>query len=402
MGHTVSDDTLGYLRGMERLVQVVQELSMTRSLEAIMAIVRRAARELTGADGAAFVLRDVDRCYYADEDAIGPLWKGQRFPIDRCISGWAMLHREPVVIEDVYADSRIHLDSYRSTFVKSLVMVPIRRLKPLGAIGSYWAAQRRPSETDLRLLRALADSTAIAMENVELLSGLEARVAERTEQLEAANRELESFSYAVSHDLRAPLRSIKGFSQILVEDHGLALAEGKHHLDRICAATTRMNNLIDDLLRLSKLARSEPARGELDVAELAREILEELRHDSPGRCVETVIAAALPANGDPRLIRVVLENLLGNAWKFTSKRPAARIEVGSRDGAFFVADDGAGFDAAYASKLFLPFQRMHTVAEFEGTGIGLATAHRIVRRHGGRIWADAAPNRGATFFFTLK
>ena len=398
----MSDDTLGYLRGMERLVQVIQELSMARDLEMIMAIVRRAARELTGADGATLVLRDGDMCFYADEDAIEPLWKGRRFPIEQCISGWAMLHREAVVLEDIYADPRVPLDTYRATFVKSLAMVPIRRHKPMGAIGNYWAAPCKPSETTVRLLQALADSTASALENLELVRSLEARVAERAEQLEIANRELESFSYAVSHDLRAPLRSIKGFSQILVEDHASALADGKQHLDRICAATTRMNGLIDDLLQLSKLARTEPDRGDLDVAAIAREIIDELRHDSPGRCVETVIATALPAHGDPRLIRVVLENLLRNAWKFTSKRAAARIEVGRRDGAFFVADDGAGFDATYAgNKLFLPFQRMHAAAEFEGTGIGLATAQRIVRRHGGRIWADAAPNRGATFFFTL-
>jgi signal transduction histidine kinase len=386
---------------MERLVQGVQELSMARDLPAIMAIVRRAARELTGADGATFVLRDGDTCYYADEDAIAPLWKGRRFPIQQCISGWAMLHREPVVLEDIYADPRIPADAYRQTFVKSLVMVPIRRIKPVGAIGNYWATQRRPSDTAVKLLQALADSTSTAMDNVELLGHLERRVAERTEQLEAVNRELEAFSYAVSHDLRAPLRAIKGFSQILIEDHAAALVEGKPYLDRICGAAGRMNDLIDDLLQLSKMTRSALNPGAFDLAHLSRDIVGELGQAEPARNVDVVIPPSLPAHGDPRLVRVLLENLLRNAWKFTSKQPTAHIEVGSQDGAWFVRDDGAGFDATRATKLFQPFQRMHTAAEFEGTGIGLATAQRIVRRHGGRIWADSAPGKGATFRFTL-
>jgi signal transduction histidine kinase len=162
-----------------------------------------------------------------------------------------------------------------------------------------------------------------------------------------------------------------------------------------------MGALIDDLLQLSTTARSELKRGAFDLAQSAREILDELRAADPARDVEIVIPAQLPANGDVRLVRVVLENLLRNAWKFTSKRPAARIEVGAADGAFFVRDNGAGFDPARASKLFVPFQRMHTNAEFEGTGIGLATAQRVIARHGGRIWADSAPDQGATFSFTL-
>ncbi|HEY0192691.1 MAG TPA: GAF domain-containing protein, partial [Kofleriaceae bacterium] len=225
---------------MERLLPTVQELSMARDLATIMEIVRRAARALTGADGATFVLRDGPYCYYAEEDAIEPLWKGKRFPLEQCISGWAMLHREAVMIEDIYADARVPHSAYRATFVKSLVMVPIRRLKPVGAIGNYWARQHRVSETNIRLLQALADSTSIAMENVELLQGLESRVAERTAQLESANRELESanreleaFSYAVSHDLRAPLRSINAFSRILLEDHSEDLGAGAPHLQRI-------------------------------------------------------------------------------------------------------------------------------------------------------------------------
>jgi len=387
---------------MERLVQVVQDLSMARDLGTIMELARCAARDLTGADGATFALREVDECYYADEDAVEPLWKGRRFPIERCISGWTMEHREAVVLADIGADRRVPTDALRPTFVKSLAMVPIRRSKPVGAIGSYWAELHRPSEDDIRLLQALADSTSIAMENVELMGTLEARVDERSGQLEAANRELESFSYAVSHDLRAPLRAIKGFSQILLEDHAATLAGGKHHLDRICAATTRMDHLIEDLLMLSRMTRSQPVCAVFDIASLAREIVEELRRTDPARSVDVVIATELPAHGDSRLVRVVLDSLLRNAWKFTSKHAAARIEVGGGDAAWFVRDDGVGFDSARAVRLFVPFQRMHATADFEGSGVGLAIAHRIVRRHGGRIWANSLPDQGATFHFTLS
>jgi len=393
--------TEDYARGMEQLVQVIHELSMTRDLGGVMMIVRRAARTLTGADGATFVLRDGDYCYYADEDAIAPLWKGMRFPIESCVSGWAMRHREAVVIEDIYADDRVPTAAYRPTFVRSLAMVPIRRLDPIGAIGNYWATRQHPSDSNVRLLQALADSTAIAMANVELLSSLESRVTERTAQLEAANRELEAFSYAVSHDLRAPLRAITGFSRMLVEDHAAALGDGQRLVDRICAATGRMTALIDDLLAFARAASSALDRRSFDLAHQAREIAGELREVEPERRVDLVIPDALPAEGDPRLVRVVLENLLRNAWKFTARRDDARIEIGLRDGAFFVRDNGAGFDPARAGQLFTPFYRMHTTSEFEGTGIGLATAQRIVHRHGGRIWADAAPDQGATFSFTL-
>ncbi|WP_044870643.1 sensor domain-containing diguanylate cyclase [Pseudomonas sp. LFM046] len=179
---------VSYERNLESLVRAIQELSLARDLDRIAEIVRSAARELVGADGATFVLRDGDRCFYKDEDAISPLWKGLRFPMETCISGWAMLNREPAVIEDIYRDSRIPYDAYRPTFVKSLVMVPIRSLDPVGAIGTYWAKERRANEREVGLLQALADSTSVAMENVQLYNELEQRVIARTQDLVAANR----------------------------------------------------------------------------------------------------------------------------------------------------------------------------------------------------------------------
>lgn len=402
---TPGPDTL-YLRGMERLVTVVQELSLARDLDRVMHIVRHAARELTGADGATFVLRDGEFCHYADEDAIAPLWKGQRFPLSACISGWVMLQREAAVIEDIYADARIPHEAYRPTFVKSLAMVPIRTLEPIGAIGNYWATRHVPSAEEVKLLRALADTTAVAMENVRIYAGLEQNVQQRTAELEAANRELEAFSYSVSHDLRGPLRSISGFGKLLADDYADKLDKtGKSFLEYITAGTRQMSELIEALLELSKVTRAPMRKQPVELDALARDVARELQERDPGRDCRVTVADGLAAEGDPRLLKILLQNLMGNAWKFTAKQAHAHVEVGGqeRDGkrVFFVRDDGAGFDLAHAANLFTPFHRQHRQDEFEGLGIGLATVQRIVSRHGGRIWAEAAPGQGATFFFTL-
>jgi signal transduction histidine kinase len=243
---------------------------------------------------------------------------------------------------------------------------------------------------------------------------LERRVEERTRELETrsqelatANQELEAFSYSVSHDLRAPLRGIDGFSRALLDDYdGKVLDEqGAHYLKRVRANTQRMAELIDDLLHLSRVTRADLVRAKVDFTRLACKVSADLAAREPERHVDFRIAEGLVAYVDAHLLAIVLENLLGNAWKFTARRPDARIEVGREtDGSehpFFVRDNGAGFDMAYAGKLFGVFQRLHEAASFEGTGIGLATVQRIIHRHGGRIWAESAPDRGATFFFTL-
>jgi PAS domain S-box-containing protein len=236
---------------------------------------------------------------------------------------------------------------------------------------------------------------------------LERRVRDRTAQLEAANRELEAFSYSVSHDLRAPLRTISGFSQALLEDFGSGLpAAGLDHLHRIRAASLRMAQLIDDLLNLSRLSRAEMQHEGVDLSALAHEVAAELAQREPHRTVTFLVDDGITAWGDPPLLRVLLMNLLGNAWKFTARCPEAEIEFKQEcvPGAviYLVRDNGAGFDMAYADRLFAPFQRLHSAAEFPGSGIGLAIVERIVHRHGGRIWAEGAVGQGATFMFTLR
>jgi light-regulated signal transduction histidine kinase (bacteriophytochrome) len=240
----------------------------------------------------------------------------------------------------------------------------------------------------------------------EELQRLNETLRQQKETVESANRELESFSYSVSHDLRAPLRTIDGYSQMLLEDCADALGdEGKRYLRHVREATQYMAQLIDALLSLARVTRGEIHRIEVDLTALARGISERLRSVSPGRDSHFIINEGVRANGDARLLAVLLENLLGNAWKFTSKRTQAQITFGceERDGkpTYFVQDNGAGFDMAFAAKLFGPFQRLHSLNEFEGTGIGLATVQRVVHRHGGQLWAEGKIDEGATFFFTL-
>lgn len=240
----------------------------------------------------------------------------------------------------------------------------------------------------------------------KLTATLEQQVQERTAQLTAANKELEAFSYSVSHDLRAPLRGIDGFTKILYEQYGRNFdAQGQDYLLRVRKAAQRMGQLIDDMLNFSRIGRREMQRAPVDLSELAAAVVAEMRQREPDRQVQVDIHPGLEVSGDAGLLRIVLDNLLGNAWKFTGKTADARIEVGAlRQGAeqvFFVRDNGAGFDMAYAEKLFIPFQRLHSEEEFPGTGIGLAIVQRIIVRHGGRVWAEGEEGKGATIFFTL-
>lgn len=223
--------------------------------------------------------------------------------------------------------------------------------------------------------------------------------------MEESRRELESLTYTIAHDLRGPLRTVEGFARALSEDCGDLLdADGRRYLQHVLDASHRMSGMLEGLLSLARISCAEFHPTALDLSTTARGILDGLRATEPERAIEIVIAGKIAAEGDPSLLKAALEALLQNAWKFTRDRDPARIEVGVQPvtpAVYFVRDNGAGFDARYADKLFRPFQRLHSEREFAGAGIGLATAHRIIRRHGGRIWAEAAPDRGATFYFTL-
>lgn len=320
------------------------------------------------------------------------------------------------------------LELARGLGFKSTMVVPFQaRGSIFGAITLVMAeSERRYTESDLVLMKDLARRAALLIDNARLYeeaqrltAELEQRVRERTAELEATNKELEAFSYSVSHDLRAPLRAINGFSQALSTKYTGSLGEqGVHYLSRIQANTTRMGELIDDLLSLSRISRRQMKREVVDLTDLAREIVRELRAQDPGRQTMFEVEGQLEAKGDAGLIRIILHNLLSNAWKFTSTRPQAHVhfgmlphpkpfsqgekgDQGERERVFFIRDNGVGFDMAFANKLFGAFQRLHAAQEFPGTGIGLATVQRIIHRHGGRIWAEAEVERGAAFYFTL-
>jgi len=341
-------------------------------------------------------------------------WRNQGKPIDRpldeSLAAQAFTEQRAMVTTEDLAKGKRLPPGYEHAGPQYVLAAPITAgSRRLGVVAILVRKRSAFFDDDLSLLQLVADQAAVVLEHRRLFDevlGLNRTLEHNVSELRALNDELGAFAYSVSHDLRAPLRSIDGFSQILLEDKGEALGDdGRKHLERVRAAATRMGNLIDDMLLLSRLTRDEMTLANLDVTALARGVVDELRAREPDRHVEFEINGATPAKGDERLLRIALTNLLGNAWKFTRERKQAHVSFGgeTRDGeaVFFVRDDGVGFDMRYAQKLFGAFQRLHSSTEFEGTGIGLATVQRIVHRHGGRVWAESVVGKGTTFYFTL-
>jgi signal transduction histidine kinase len=393
------------------LVAAVQQLSLARTLPQIQEVVRTTARRLTGADGATFVLRDGGFCFYAEEDAIAPLWKGQRFPLETCISGWAMLNRQPAVIEDIYADARIPHDVYRPTFVKSLAMVPIRTLDPIGAIGNYWAARHDPSPAEVELLQALADSTAVAMENVRVYSELEQRVRDRTAELEATNKrlvELDSlrtrFVHTTIHELRSPLTSIHGFASMLSSALEGPQAEWAAV---IFAEATRASGIVDDLLTIAELERAElPLEPRpVNLADLVAGSARSFAAAASSAGLELdVDAEDATVRADPLRVAQILGNLLSNAIKYTPAGGRVRVRAAVEDGGVVIAveDTGIGIPDEEKPKLFEPFFRTTAGRETaKGTGLGLNISRTLAEAHHGTLGVRDTPGGGTTFELRL-
>ncbi|HEX7002563.1 MAG TPA: PAS domain S-box protein [Trueperaceae bacterium] len=331
------------------------------------------------------------------------------------VPGRVAADEQPTWLTDLDLDDNFPRRSFaREAGLHAVIAFPIRMSSELVGVMEFYSPEiREPDPALLNLMKSTAvqvgqfvERRRAQLELKELNTELEQRVALRTAQLEKSTEELESFVYSVSHDLRAPLRGIDGFSQLLLDDYAARLGPSANdYLLRIRRAAGRMGNLIDDLLDLSRIAKSEVKRERVDLSELAAGLMRELSERHPERSVQAVIQPGLVATGDPQLLEIVMENLLSNSWKFTVHKEQPRIEFGAerREGenVFFVRDNGAGFDMAFAAKLFRPFQRLHSPNQFEGTGIGLTTVKRIIERHDGEIWAKGEVDGGAVFYFTL-
>jgi light-regulated signal transduction histidine kinase (bacteriophytochrome) len=376
----------------------------------------------SGWDDGEFVSEDVDQLFVSAMD--------QKIH-DHCFGDQFAVHYQQgrvQAVADIYAAglSDCHIEILARFQVRANLIVPLLQGQKLWGLLCIHqcATPRQWQPIEIEFVTHIANHLGVALQHAELLADLRAEIAERQQaeqraqalnqglrqaviELKAVNHELEAFSYSVSHDLRSPLRSIDGFSQALLEDYGSQLDNtGQDFLSRIRTATQRMGNLIDDLLTLSRVTRSSIKMESVNLSQIASRIATDLQHGDPARQVELAIAPELSVYGDAHLLQVVLENLLNNAWKFTSKQLQSKIEVGTiqqENGipAYFVRDDGAGFDMTYVDKLFSPFQRLHRMQDFPGNGIGLATVQRIVHRHGGRVWAEGAAGQGATFYLTL-
>lgn len=394
-------NTLGQEQNL--LISAVQDLSSARSLGRVTEIVRQVARRIANADGATFVIRQDESCHYVDEDAISPLWKGLKFPLDACVSGWAMRHGESVAIGDIDKDPRVPLAAYRPTFVRSLLMVPIRKHAPIGAIGVYWAVRREPSQAETEMLAALANATAVAMENVELHQALRGKI----DELERASRHKNQFLLMLSHELRTPMNSILGWSEILREHDGHLPEDVRDGLDSIHRNARTEMRLIADLLDSSQVLTGRLAldTSRIDLQTLVAEAAHSVQVQLLARDIRLKVRAApgaAPLDGDPDRLLQVIGNLLSNAIKFTPTD--GQIELCLRpegdEYVISVTDDGEGIDPELLPHIFDRFQSQAKpmTRPHGGLGLGLSIVKSLVEAHGGWVGAGSAgPGRGARF-----
>ncbi len=426
-------DARQHLAELAIIASLTQTLVAQLQLDAVINLVGEKIRETFDAQVIfiSFYNREDDKIYFPYFFLEDKLVDAPTLPFGKGLTSVVIKNREPLLINQ---DFETRGPAMGGNLVanrppKSWLGVPVLVHGEVNGVISLQNMENENmfNEADIRLLTMMGESMWVAVENSRLYENLqrelnektqaeneirrlnaelEARVAQRTAQLEAMNKELESFSYSVSHDLRAPLRAINGYARILKEDFSSQLsAEGLHFLQQVIQSSEVMGHLIQDMLRLSTITSSEMQKSTVDLSEIFNQLIPVALSHEPPRQVEFVVAPQALAEADPSLMRILLENLLNNALKFTRKHPSARIEFGvnqqNNQTVYFVSDDGAGFDLAHAQRLFGAFQRFHTADEFEGTGIGLATVQRIVKRHGGEIWAEGEVEKGATFYFTL-
>jgi signal transduction histidine kinase len=386
-----------------RLLTAIRDLSFARDLPSITEVVRVAARDLTGADGVTFVLRVEGHCFYAAENAIGPLWQGRRFPLEQCISGWVMLHASPAIIEDIYQDPRIPHDAYRPTFVHSLAMVPVRREAPVAAIGMYWAAHHLATTEELGVAEMLADAVSLALSNVTLYEELQ-RAKSAAEQ---ASRAKDEWLSVVSHELRTPLNVVAGWVDALRRGPELPI-DRPRALETIARNATTAIGLVDEILDASKLTLGalQLTTAPVLLADAARDAVDRLRPAAESRHISLTvdIGADHVVLGDRTRLGQVFWHLIGNAIKFTD--PGGRVGVAVRrnenDVQVVVTDTGRGMEPAVLGRLFGHFIQGDMSPTREKWGLGLAIARRLVELHGGTITAHSdGLGKGSTFVIQL-
>ncbi|WPU63765.1 sensor histidine kinase [Peredibacter starrii] len=375
-----------------RLIQVIHELSLARDLQSIVDIIRHAARELTGADGATFVLRDGDKCYYVDEDAITPLWKGLRFPLKACVSGWAMLNKQNVIIPDIYNDPRVPVDAYKPTFVKSMVMIPIRKESPIGAIGNYWAKPHEATSEEIKILESLADTTAISLQNIQLLSDL-------THQLNLRDE----FISISAHELRTPLTPLNLQLGLLSKHLKGQSPKVDLMLDKARTQLNDFSKLIDNLLDVSRihLGQFSHQKVRTELCKIVQDNVNLLRLSSKGE-ITMNCAMNIWGEWDEERIGQVVRNLILNAIKFgEGKLIEVEVRTEQAMAVFSVKDHGMGISRADQARIFRRFERAHDYKNFGGMGLGLYVVSKILEDHGGDISVESELNEGSTFTVRL-
>lgn len=371
---------------LESLVQTVQQLSLARDLESIMAIVRTTARNLTGADGATFILKENDLCYYADEDAISPLWKGQRFPMKSCVSGWAMINRKPAIIEDIYSDERIPIEAYKPTFVRSMVMVPIRTVNPIGAIGNYWAKKHAPTAEEIQLLQSLADITSVSIENLNAFD------------------ELETFIYKLSHDIRGPVARILGLVNITdIEDPVWA----KQFYTNINQQADRLDDILKSLVETMSSRKHKKEYHYVEFNQIVEESLKSL--EAIEGFNEIIIEKNIPAEckslSNKPLLLSLFQNIIENSIKYRKtniKDPRVKISISNHaDGIkIIIADNGVGIPKELHKDVFKMFFR--ATERSNGSGLGLYIVDYIIKQLEGEIVLESMENIGTTISIYLR
>jgi two-component system CheB/CheR fusion protein len=391
-----------------RLLRVAHDLSFARDLETVVVTARRAARELTGADGVSIVLRAGGECYYADEDAIAPLWKGSRFPLEACVSGWVMTQDLAVVIPDVYADARVPHDVYRPTFVKSLAMVPVRAPEPIAAIGAYWAEPHEADEEELGAMTLLADSIALALRNVQLYDELSMALSREKEArlaAEAAIASKDEFLALVAHELRQPLHaSLAALRMMTSRGASDSIEHARSVIER---QVTQMTRLVEDLLDAARIVRGhvQLSMAVLDVRTAIERAADSLRAQLAERRHEFTLSLpeqAVHVYADAARLEQVFSNLLSNAAKYTDPGGRIVLSLAVHEGFanITVADTGRGIEPTALSRIFTLFAR--AASDVGGFGVGLAATRRLVELHGGTIQARSdGPGRGAQFRVSL-